>query len=441
MARKAGYLLALFYLFITYSRVIEVAVPSLRITALVYATALGLAVVSGGFMPALSHRIGRFLAAFAIWLVIATPFSIWKGGSVAALIELLRNLPVYFIVAGLIWEFGEVRTAIHTLAYAILTLAILALLLGGQMDGRLMLATGKFANPNDFAQALLIGMPFWWLMATRYGGGPIRRLAAFPAFAVIAYAMGLTGSRAALLATAGAGLVFFLHVSFPNKLKLAAAAVAAFMLAIIVLPGSLRARYLTIFEPDESGYQSLEQDGPSLEKALGSKEGRVALLRSSLQITFANPLLGAGPGMFQVAEQKLAEAEGRSANWHETHNAFTQASSEAGLPALVFFTAVLVLSIRTSHRLHKRCSRDPALLPLAHTALALETTLAAYTVTAFFSSVAYSNLLPTLAGLTVALERAVAAATASAEKAKTQEPVALPRRRRPSLRAQAMRLR
>ena len=200
-------------------------------------------------------------------------------------------------------------------------------------------------------------------------------------------------------------------------------------------------RYLTIFEPDESVFQKAQEDGPSLEKALGSKEGRLALLWASLKITLANPLFGAGPGMFQVAEQNLAEAEGRSANWRETHNAFTQASSEGGLPAFVFFTAVLVLSLRTCHRLHKGCSRDPALLQIAHTALALEIALVTYAVTAFFSSVAYGNLLPTLAGLTVALERAAAATPASAEKAKAEVAPARPLRRRPSLRAQAMRTR
>ncbi len=407
---------------------------------MIYAATLGLAIVSGGFMQALSHRIGRFLTAFAIWLALATPFSTWKGGSVAALIEVSKNIPVYFLIGGLIWEFGEARKAIHTLAYAILTLSILTFFFGDLMDGRLMLSSGKFANPNDLAQVLLLALPFWWLMGTKSGGNPIHRLAAFPALAVIVFVMSRTGSRSALIAAAGAGLVFFLHVSFSNKLKLTALAVAITALAAVMIPGDLRSRYLTILEGDETEAAPAEEGGPSLDKALGSTESRRGLLQSSLKITLEHPLLGVGPAMFQVAERDLAEERGRSGNWHETHNAYTQVSSEAGIPALIFFLGVLVLSIRSSHKIHKKCSQDPELVPLAHAALALEVALAAYAISSFFSSVAYSNLLPTLAGLAVALERSAAlAAAAPGKAAQAAAAPARQRRRRLPLRAQAMR--
>jgi hypothetical protein len=438
-AQKAGCLLALLYLFIAYSRIIEVTVPSLRITAVIYAAALGLAVVSGGFTQALSHRIGRFLAAFAIWLAVATPFSMWRGGSVSALIEISKNIPVFFLIGGLILEFGEIRKTIHTLAYATLTLSILTFFYGDLLDGRLRLSSGKFANPNDLSQALLLALPFWWLMGTKFGGSPIKRLAAFPAFATIVFVMSRTGSRAALIAAAGAGLVYFLHVSFANKLKLAAVAAVLPVFAIVMVPGDMRSRYLTLFEPDEATAPA-EEGGPSLEKAIGSSESRLGLLLASLKITLEHPLLGVGPAMFQVAESDLAEEQGRRGNWHETHNAFTQVSSEAGIPALIFFVAVLALSIRSTHQVHKNCSQDPRLLPLAHTALALEVALSAYAFSACFSSVAYSNFLPMLAGLALALERSAALALAeSRERAQTAAAPVVPRRRRLPLRAQAMR--
>jgi O-antigen ligase len=445
-AQKAGYLFLLLYLFIVYSRVIEVALPSLRATALIYAATLALAVLSGGFMRALSHPIGRYLAAFAIWLALATPFSIWRGGSVDALIEVSKNLPVFFLVGGLTQDFGETRKAIHTLAYAVLTLAFLTFFFGGLMDGRLMLSTGKFANPNDLAQALVLALPFWWLMGTKSGGGLLHRLAAFPAFAAIIFVTSRTGSRAALIAAVGAGIVFFLHVSLSSKLKLMTVTAGAVMLAAVIVPDGLRSRYLTLFEPDEiiapveEVGPSQNEGGPSYEKAVGSSESRLGLLIASLKITLEHPLFGVGPAMFQVAESNLAQEQGQKGNWHETHNAFTQVSSEAGVPALLFFIAVLALSIRSAHRIHKQCGRDPKLMPLAHTALALEVSLAAYAFSSCFASVAYGNMLPTLAGLAVALERSAAAALAALEdKAPAVAAPVPPRRRRPSLRAQAMR--
>lgn len=436
--RKGGLVFALVYLFITYSRVIEVVIPSMRITALIYAAALGLAVVSGGFTQALSHRIGRFLTAYVIWLALATPFSMWKGGSVGALIEISKNIPVYFLIGGMPGDFEDVRKAIHTLAYGILTLSILTFFFGDLMDGRLMLSSGKFSNPNDLAQVLLLAAPFWWLMATKAGVSPVRRLAAFPALAVIAFVISRTGSRSALMTAVAAGFVFMLHLSFANKMKVAAAALAGVALAAVLVPGDLRTRYLTLFEADEPAAME-EEGGPSMEKALTSAQSRLGLLQSSLEITLQHPLFGAGPAMFQVAEKDLAEEEGRRGNWHETHNAYTQVSSEAGVPALIFFVGVLVLSIRTSHRIHKSCGSGEESLRLAHTALALEVALVVYGVSSFFSSVAYGNLLPTLAGMAVALERAAALAgrNAQAPAAAAAAPGVQRRVRRPSLRVQA----
>jgi O-antigen ligase len=146
--------------------------------------------------------------------------------------------------------------------------------------------------------------------------------------------------------------------------------------------------------------------------------------------------------LLEIAAE-LAEGEGGRGNWHETHNAYTQVSSEAGVPALIFFLGILVLSIRSCHRIHKTCGGDPRLLPLAHTALALELALAAYGISSLFSSVAYSNLLPTLAGLAVALERSASAvfrAGAAPEPALAAVAAAaahVQRRRRPSMRVQA----
>jgi O-antigen ligase len=365
----------------------------------------------------------------------------WRGGSVTALIEISKNIPVYFLIAGMAATFDDARKTIHTLAYGTLTLSVLAFFAGDQMDGRLMISSGKFANPNDLAQTLLLALPFWWLMGAKAGGNAVRRMAAFPAFVVILFVISRTGSRSALIAAAAAGLVFMLHVSFANKMKLLAVGGVAIALAA-VMAGSLRSRYTMLFEgeqPTETEMDAPEEGGPSVDKAVGSTESRLGLLRSSVLITLQHPLLGVGPAMFQLAEKDLAEAAGRRANWHDTHNAYTQVSSEAGVPALIFFVGILVLSIRTTHRIHKQCGNNERLQSLAHTALAVEVALAAYSVSSLFSTAAYGNLLPTMAGLAVALERsaAIALRSAQAPAAATAAPPVERRFRRPSLRVQA----
>jgi hypothetical protein len=107
------------------------------------------------------------------------------------------------------------------------------------------------------------------------------------------------------------------------------------------------------------------------------------------------------------------------------------------VPALIFFVGVLVLSIRTSHSIHKNCGSGGESSPLAHTAVPLELALVAYGVSSFFASVAYSNLLPSLAGIAVALERSAALAAAGVP-AQVQAPM-IPfqqRHRGPCLRVQ-----
>ena len=46
-----------------------------------------------------------------------------------------------------------------TLTYALLVFTIIANVFGVSDNGRLFLEQGKFGNPNEMAQALLLGLP------------------------------------------------------------------------------------------------------------------------------------------------------------------------------------------------------------------------------------------------------------------------------------------
>jgi O-antigen ligase len=64
----------------------------------------------------------------------------------------------------------------------------------------------------------------------------------------------------------------------------------------------------------------------------GSKEAREELLKTSLQLMAAHPLVGIGPGNFASV----------SGTWHVAHNTYTELGAEAGLPALFLFAALLI---------------------------------------------------------------------------------------------------
>ena len=139
-------------------------------------------------------------------------------------------------------------------------------------------------------------------------------------------------------------------------------------------------------------------------------EGRKYLLTQSLYVTAKHPLTGVGLGMFMEAEDTIAKGDGMlHGSWHETHNMYTQVSSEAGLPALFFFIGALVYGFKNLNfvcRAAKR-SRDPVILDAGTLAFWMRLALIGLVSTGFFLSVAYTPEPMILLAMTVSLERAV----------------------------------
>ena len=126
-------------------------------------------------------------------------------------------------------------------------------------------------------------------------------------------------------------------------------------------------------------------------------------------LTLTHPVFGVGPGAFGVAQDELARSRGKEkGSWLGTHNSFTQISSEAGIPALILYLAVLIFSIRAvSVRRIPAGTGDPVVEDMAELSVALRAALVAYAVSTLFSAVAYTMFLPTLAAFAVVFERAV----------------------------------
>ena len=108
-----------------------------------------------------------------------------------------------------------------------------------------------------------------------------------------------------------------------------------------------------------------------------------------------------------MEEVQHAKELGIRAAWLQTHNAYTQASSEGGIPAFLFFTGALVACFRTNLRIQKRAADIPELKPAANMAFGLFVLCAGFAVNIFFSPIAYRYYLPTLAGITIVLSQHV----------------------------------
>jgi len=129
--------------------------------------------------------------------------------------------------------------------------------------------------------------------------------------------------------------------------------------------------------------------------AYGSAQERRELLTKSLNLTAQHPFFGIGPGNF-------AEVSG---HWRETHNSYTQMSSEGGVLAFVFYVLILrrgFVNLRGVKRL-VRGSRELNLM-----ASGLRASLAGFVVGSFFASEAYQFFPYFLIAYTTTLYRVAA---------------------------------
>jgi O-antigen ligase len=415
-------------LFFYLSRILDVSLPSLRITMLLNLIFLGLALLSGGLARFFRSRICLLLAGFYCWLVVSFPFSVWKGGSVGSLVQAARSLVLMAAIIALVSSVRDALRMMYVIGFAETTAGLISKLAGQQSETeRLVLTAGTFSDPNIYCALLFMGMPFLWL-AARNAAHPLHKLVYMTATVPILAAGLATGSRAGfIMLCVMLGLLFW-RLPATRKLRLLVGAGCLLAVTPLLLPSHIVERYTILLGAPAEEEPSAERF-KYLGAATASAAGRLYLLQRSLELTAKNPLFGVGPGMFTVAEDKDARARGlRRGNWHETHNTYTQISAEAGLPAFVLYTTALLLALRALSRL-RRALTPPASEEQEHArngVVYLEVAFAGALITALFLSIAYSGQLYVLVGLIVALERAVAQEHLGSAPALTNAPLSSP---------------
>src|SRR5208337_1363575 len=96
---------------------------------------------------------------------------------------------------------------------------------------------------------------------------------------------------------------------------------------------------------------------------------------------------------------------GLHGNWHETHCAFTEVSSECGLPAFVFFSAGLGSAVLLVLRTYRKAKRE-GYEDIANGCFCYLLGMVGYLVALVFLAQAYTFRLPAMVGLAVTLSYA-----------------------------------
>ncbi len=350
---------------------------------------------SGTGLRGLKSPVGKAWLGFAFFLVLATPFSIWRGESTDLLTSYIpRALFLFFYVTALAVTLRDCRILVIT--YIVCADGLLfSCALFGQVDegGRFHIPDSSFfGGANELALGLVcaLGFALYLLLQTSKFG----QILGACQFLMTLYFMVKTGSRGGFLALMAFLIVWILFSS--QRVKLIALTIPA-MAIIVGLSGTVVDRLVQIALPG-----NLDASSASGE-AQESQVERTMLLNKSISFALHNPLFGTGPGTFRDALWNEDVRQATHTHSLGTHNSYTQVASECGFPAFFCYVTVVFGSIASNLRIMKRTRGSPSTFGVYSMALTLFSSLIAFAVATFFDHQAYTGSLPILSGMSVAL--------------------------------------
>jgi O-antigen ligase len=398
--QRFGVLLVATYVFLVFARVPDLVAEktgsALPIAMVISILAMVAAILSG--QPGRLVKMPAVLAlfGFTLWIVLTTPLSFWRGGTVEVLRDVWsKTLIVCVVIAILVTRLEHVRRVMNSLAYATLLIVAVGFVMNKNVVGRMTIGNGSLSNPNELALRLLIGLPFLLFVLSNNKGSKFLRGVIVLTIPVLLSMVLRTGSRSGLIAMAGLLIAIFLRATVPQKVGLMVLGGGLMLLLVVTLPKDAIDRFSVMFDTNPAGSVTEDQA-----LAIGSKQARTALLMQSIEIFLSNPVFGVGAGVYAAAAAEHDAALGQRAMWHETHNTYTQIASEDGLPGLVLYLAALVLCMKNVFSVYRASRGNPEATSINNMAYCLFLALLAWAMGAFFDAQAYLMEFPMLAAIT-----------------------------------------
>jgi O-antigen ligase len=238
---------------------------------------------------------------------------------------------------------------------------------------------GMFGNPNEMAMHFIMMIPLAIMLGIASRNKLMRAIYLAAAALMVAANM-VTFSRGGFLGLLAVGAVLGWKLGRKHRLNVTLATLVIGVVVIVAAPGNYGLRVLSIFIPGLD--------------PVGSSDQRKELLERSLLVTARNPW-GIGIGNFPIV----------GIHNLQTHNAFTQVSTELGILGLVVYLILMISPFRKLRAIERIKFDADDLDWFYYMTIGLQASIIGYMVSSFFASVAYNWFIYYLIAYAVAFRR------------------------------------
>jgi O-antigen ligase len=347
----------------------------------------------------------RWLLALVVWMALSVPGALWPGGAFGTFRDFAKTALIYFVIVTAVRSVRDIErlALVYVLGAVVFAVMVLThnqfqLDLGGRME-RLY-----FYDSNDFATYTVTALPLGLYFAMT--GRPWLRIAACAAIGVLATGFIWSGSRGGFLALlAVVGYFLLRYTSVKRSWRWTAVTVIAVLLTAVA-GNTYWARISTVLHP-------------SADYNLTDEQGRLRIWGRGMGYMIQHPVFGVGGGNFPRAEGTISplvarQPLGRGLKWGPPHNSYLQVGAELGVPGLIIYVA-FILGVFAALRALPTAPGPPPPgvadptgrrpFERARLAQSLAASLIGFAVGSFFLTLAYHDILYTLAGMAVGLRQ------------------------------------
>jgi O-antigen ligase len=356
----------------------------------------------------LRSRTTMCLLGLLLWAALSVPGALNQGVAFNWLTDsLVKSALMFVVLAGSVRSVRDIERLM--LIYLGMTVVYTAVVLSRFQVGGDSWRLGHLYNydANDLATLIATAMPLGLYFALAHRRSALRMLAVV-GLAVLAVGLIRAGSRGGFLAFLAVTAFVLLGFTTIAARSRVAGLVAILAVACATASDHYWTQMQTLVHADQ-------------DYNMTSDAGRMKIWERGLGYMVDHPVLGVGVNNFAVAEGTISplarlQDRGIGVRWSAAHNSFIQVGAELGIPGLLLFVGLIASAFASLRRVARHvlgASPAPLASDVSRLAQTLMAALVGFVVGAFFLSLAYADILYTLAALAVAVEKVARAGDSS----------------------------